>query len=184
MPPDIFRRIVTAHDDQGRSCVAYDGPAPVVAPIGGPSGAVFHEVWNTPQSPFPVRAKFEEVVGTDIALEPEVGGTRFRVIDFQPGDRELSADEAKRMFAQFGGEHSLSKSSGEQHPLMHRTETIDYGIVLSGEIVMLLDVGETTAKAGDIVVQRGTNHAWVNRSDEVCRIAFILIDGRFADGLE
>ena len=66
---------------------------------------------------------------------------------------------------------------------MHRTQSIDYGIVLEGEITLILDEGETTVKAGDIVIQRGTNHGWANRSGRNCRIAFILIDAEFADGL-
>ena len=66
---------------------------------------------------------------------------------------------------------------------MHKTETIDYGIVLEGELVLIMDVGETTVRAGDIVIQRGTNHGWANRSDKPCRIAFILIDGKFSDEL-
>jgi quercetin dioxygenase-like cupin family protein len=66
---------------------------------------------------------------------------------------------------------------------MHRTESVDYGIVLEGEITLIVDEGETTVHAGDIVVQRGTNHGWANRSGRNCRIAFILIDGKFGDGL-
>jgi len=66
---------------------------------------------------------------------------------------------------------------------MHRTETVDYGIVLEGEITLVMDVGETVVRAGDIVVQRGTNHGWANRSDRNCRIAFVLIDGTYEDGL-
>jgi len=66
---------------------------------------------------------------------------------------------------------------------MHRTETVDYGIVLEGELVLIMDEGETTVKAGDVVVQRGTNHGWSNRSNQNCRIAFILIDGSFSSEL-
>ena len=66
---------------------------------------------------------------------------------------------------------------------MHRTETVDYGIVLQGEITLIMDEGEALCRAGDIIIQRGTNHGWANRSNENCRIAFILIDGRFEDGL-
>ena len=66
---------------------------------------------------------------------------------------------------------------------MHRTETIDYGIVLEGEIVLIMDEGETVVRAGDVVIQRGTNHGWANRSDQICRIAFILIDGAFEPDL-
>ena len=77
-----------------------------------------------------------------------------------------------------------AKVDSDRHRSFHRTETIDFGIVLSGEIVLLLDEGETTVRQGDIVVQRGTNHGWANRTDQPCRIAFILIDGRCTDGLE
>ncbi len=66
---------------------------------------------------------------------------------------------------------------------MHKTETIDYGIVLDGELTLIVDEGETTAKAGDIIVQRGTNHAWSNKSGKVCRVVFILIDGEFEENL-
>src|SRR6266403_1709347 len=71
----------------------------------------------------------------------------------------------------------------DRHALMHRTSTIDYGIVLEGEITLILDEDETVVKAGDIVIQRGTNHAWANRGTTNCRIAFILVDGQFEDGL-
>jgi uncharacterized cupin superfamily protein len=67
---------------------------------------------------------------------------------------------------------------------MHRTETIDYGIVLDGEIVLIMDEGETTVRAGDIVIQRGTNHGWANRSNRPCRVCFVLIDGKFHPALE
>jgi uncharacterized cupin superfamily protein len=66
---------------------------------------------------------------------------------------------------------------------MHRTQTVDYGIVLQGELTLVVDRGETTVRAGDIIIQQGTNHAWANRSGQTCRVAFVLIDGRFADGL-
>lgn len=62
---------------------------------------------------------------------------------------------------------------------MHRTETVDYAVVLQGELTMLLDDSEVTLRAGDVAIQRGTNHAWVNRSDTKCRVLFVLIDGRF-----
>jgi quercetin dioxygenase-like cupin family protein len=72
----------------------------------------------------------------------------------------------------------MHEDENPPHPLMHRTDTVDYGIVLSGEIYLVLDKQETLLKAGDVVVQRGTNHAWSNRSDKPCRMAFILVDGK------
>jgi uncharacterized cupin superfamily protein len=110
------------------------------------------------------------------------------VLDILPETADLQhMDEAsaRAHFAEVGLEtaSTFKSGGGASHPFMHRTETIDYGIVLEGEIVLVLDRGETTVRAGDIVVQRGTNHAWSNRSGKVCRIAFILVDGRFVDGL-
>jgi uncharacterized cupin superfamily protein len=67
--------------------------------------------------------------------------------------------------------------------MMHRTQTVDYGIVLMGEIFLVLDESETLLRAGDIVIQVGTNHAWSNRSNKVCRVAFVLVDGKFDAGL-
>ena len=65
------------------------------------------------------------------------------------------------------------------HPGMHRTETVDYAIVLEGEIWAVMDKGESLMKAGDVLVQRGTNHAWANRSGKTARICFVLMDGKF-----
>ena len=70
-----------------------------------------------------------------------------------------------------------------RHPFMHRTESADYGIVLAGEVTLVLDEEEVQLRAGDIVVQRGTIHAWANRSGKPCRMAFVLVDGRYAEDL-
>ena len=74
--------------------------------------------------------------------------------------------------------------SDNRHPLMHRSETIDYGVVLSGEIVLVLDKEEVELKAGDVFVQRATNHAWSNRSNLPCRIAFVLVKAKFEEELK
>jgi uncharacterized cupin superfamily protein len=73
--------------------------------------------------------------------------------------------------------------SSAPHKLMHRTETIDYGILISGELWLIVDEGETKLNVGDVVIQRGTNHAWANRSNEIARMAFILLDGKFDEGM-
>jgi quercetin dioxygenase-like cupin family protein len=121
-----------------------------------------------------------------LVLAPPKSGTRIRVIDFPPeGDviRKLTATEAAEKFAEMGDTEASQSGTGAPHPLMHRTQTLDYGIVLEGELTLVLDRGETTVRAGDIIIQRGTNHAWANRSDKNCRVAFVLIDGQFVDGL-
>ena len=97
-----------------------------------------------------------------------------------PPAPKLTPEQARAHFAEVGAAGAASHSgSGSKHAFMHRTETIDYGIVLEGEITLIMDEGETVVRAGDIVIQRGTNHGWANRGNVPCRIAFILIDGRF-----
>ena len=82
-----------------------------------------------------------------------------------------------------GGTDAARSAAGGPHPLMHRTQTLDYAIVIDGELTLVLDDSETVLRAGDIVIQRGTSHAWANRSAAPCRVAFVLIDGQYTDGL-
>lgn len=179
-----FRRIVTGHNRAGKAIIQQDAPPPRVQQIGSRFGPTFYEVWQTTETPAPIDRDSAEPEESGIVLAPPANGTRIRVLDIPPdGDsiKNMSAEDAKKHFAEIGASDASSHSdSGEsKHAFMHRTETIDYGIVLQGEIVLIMDEGETTVRAGDIVIQRGTNHGWANRSDKNCRIAFILIDGRF-----
>ncbi|TIX50917.1 cupin domain-containing protein [Alteraurantiacibacter aquimixticola] len=182
------RRIVTGHDDQGKAIFQEDGPVPRVQRIGGDYGPLFYEVWNTRESPARIDRAGGEPPEEGIQLAPPRNGTRIRVLDIPPdGDRldNVTAEEARAHFAEVGaGDASSHSTEGSRHAHMHRTETVDYGIVLEGELTLILDEGETLCRAGDIIVQRGTNHGWANRSDRNCRIAFILIDGAYVDGLE
>lgn len=182
------RRVVTGHDAQGRAIIQEDGPVPRVRRIGGEAGPVFHEVWNTRATPAPIDAASGEPAEEGIVLAPPRNGTRIRVLDIPPDDpslAETTPEQARAHFAEVGAADAASHSgAGSRHAHMHRTETIDYGIVLEGELVLIMDEGETVVRAGDIVVQRGTNHGWANRSDRNCRIAFILIDGEFDPALK
>lgn len=181
------RRVVTGHDPQGRAIIQEDGPVPRVQRIGGPHGPLFYEVWNTRETPAAIDHTAGEPHETGIQLGPPKRGTRIRVLDIPPEDKSLSAitpDQAKAHFAEVGAAAASSHSgSDSRHAFMHRTETIDYGLVLEGELTLIMDEGETIVRAGDIVIQRGTNHGWANRSGRHCRIAFILIDGLFSDAL-
>jgi hypothetical protein len=156
-----MKRVVTGHDAQGRSIVAIeDEPQPVVLEKAG--GLRLTELWATPNE---VRAR---------RIEPDPGGTVFRIIDYPPDSERLKRIDPEAHFASMGAQAAPVEE--RRHPGMHRTRTLDYATVLSGEIYAVLDEGEVLLKTGDVLVQRGTNHAWSNRSDQPCRIAFVLVD--------
>lgn len=179
-PGTPVRRIVTGHDDDNRAVIATDGPPGRIFDELGEEGLVFYEIWNTRETPALVDRNDEEPAEERLVLAPPPGGTRIRILDIPPDKPEADFDA---VFENIGGKDAHVGEASQRHASFHRTRSIDYGIVLSGEITLLLDIGETTVRAGDIVVQRGTNHGWVNRSDQPCRIAFILVDGEFTDGL-
>ena len=181
-----FRRIVTGHDSYGRAVVMSDSPPARVRQVGGPGGPTFFEVWNTRETPVAIDRQSGEPEESGLVLAPPKGCTRIRVIDFPPESdavRRLTAAEAAEKFSEMGGPGAAQSRADAPHPLMHRTQTLDHGIVLDGELTLVVDGGEATVRAGDIIIQRGTNHAWANRTDRNCRVAFVLIDGRFVDGL-
>ena len=178
------RRIVTGHASKGRSIVQEDGPPKRVVTLGGESGTTFHEVWNTRSTPAPIDRASGEPAEAGISLLPPARGTRIRILDIPPDDGTAAAlprEAVRALFEAIGAGHALAENP--PHPLMHRTETVDYGIVLEGELILILDESETIVRAGDVIVQRGTSHAWANRSAGNARIAFVLIDGKFADEL-
>jgi mannose-6-phosphate isomerase-like protein (cupin superfamily) len=181
-----IRRVVTGHDAAGRAIIQSDAP-PTRVQVVGKGGPTFHEIWNTRETPAAIDRNGAEPAEVQLTLAPPKGGTRIRVLDFPaetPETANVDAATARAHFAEIGAaEASTHGRGGSRHPFMHRTQSIDYGIVLEGEITLIVDDGETTVHAGDIVIQRGTNHGWANRSGRNCRIAFILIDGQFTDGL-
>jgi quercetin dioxygenase-like cupin family protein len=144
---------VTGHDERGVSVFASDGPVPVVR--AAPDGALFYEIWGTVAMPAPIGPDEPDPTAGALSVPPTPNGTKIRINEFPPG--------------------VVSP--------MHRTQSVDYGIVLSGEVVLVLDDSETVLWAGDVVVQRGTDHRWENRSDQTARMAFILVDGSFTTEL-
>jgi naringenin degradation protein FdeH len=156
------RRVVTGHDKSGKSIILSDGHPPNGAKF-PERGVAFFEIWSTDTSPAPLPAAEAEPTDRLLELAPKAQGTLIRILDFLPG---------------------FSKENSGTRPFIHRTETVDYGIVLEGEIFLLLDDSEVSLKAGDLVVQRGTDHAWENRSDRLARMAFVLVDGAFSKGLK
>jgi hypothetical protein len=168
-----IRRIVTGHNAQGLAVVEMDSPAPN-SKVRNATGLVSTLVWVTDETPAKMDLKIDRADRT-IGVPPPANGSVLRVVDFPP----ITAEQAAVSQADVLKEMGVSESSDQpaRHAFMHRTASVDYAIVMSGEIDMLLDVGEVHLQTGDIVVQQGTNHAWVNNSQAVCRIAFVLIDG-------
>ena len=151
------RRVVTGHVD-GRSVVLSDETIAAKRTVAARRGC-WYDIWNTSATPAPISASEPDPATGPFKAPPEPNGSVIRIAEYGPG-------------------------AHERESVMHRTQTIDYAIVLEGELVMRLDDGvEVHLAAGDVVVQRGTNHTWVNRSQSLVRIAYILLDGRFSDDL-
>lgn len=182
LPP--FRRIVTGHDGAGRALVAMAGATPNTFPLKAVPGTVFYEVWNSATSPAPLD-NGADPTDKPLQLSPGVLGSVIRVVDIPPDSiqNQVSAEDATAVFSEIGESHAGTGKADSKHKLMHRTETLDYGIVTEGEVWLVLDEEEVHLKRGDIVVQRGTNHAWSNRTDAMARMVFILLDGRYAPEL-
>lgn len=174
-------RIVTGHDAAGKAIVAEAGPLPTVVPIEKIPGTVFHEIWSTPATPAPVGNGADPTLGA-LVLPPPRHGSRIRIVDIPPDTDEFLAQGAARMkdaFTQIGDADASTVKANSPHPLMHRTESVDYGVVLEGAMTLVLDDSEVALAQGDIVIQRGTNHAWANRSGAMCRMLFVLLDGEY-----
>jgi mannose-6-phosphate isomerase-like protein (cupin superfamily) len=154
------RRVVTGHDASGKSVILSDGAPAQHHPMRGPSiGADFFEMWNTPSAvPELTSVEGREPAEREFTIMP-VTGHLIRIIDVYP------------------------PHAGGKRTVMHRTQTLDYAVVIEGEVVLVLDDSEVTLKKSDMVVQRGTNHAWENRSDKLARLAFFHISAEFSDEL-
>jgi quercetin dioxygenase-like cupin family protein len=180
------RRVVTGHDSTGKAIVVSDGPAPFVHVNRHHPDWVSTDIWRTDRSPAAIPAQPGETTDGPRRQLPQKRGTVLRINHFPPEPASvaaMTAEDAKRAFAALGNESASTYAETGRHPMMHRTETIDYAIVLFGEMTMLLDEGEVVLKAGDVLIQCGTNHAWSNRSNEPAAIAFVLIDGEYEEEL-
>jgi len=155
------RRVVTGHDANGKSVVIADGLPPQDHPMQGPAvGADFFEIWNSPEA-IPTLASLPEGEPTarPFTIMPSTGHL-IRIIDIYP------------------------PHMGGQRTVMHRTRTLDYAIVIEGEIVLVLSDSEVTLGPGEVVVQRGTDHAWENRTEKPAQMVFVLVDGAFDASLK
>jgi len=176
------RRVVTGHDAAGKAIVVSDGLAPAVHTNPLRPGHWSVDIWRTATTPARIERKPVDPTPGPRKQLPQKYGTVVRIADFAPESealRNLDPESAKKVFAAMGNESASTFKSTGRHPMMHRTETIDYAIMLSGELTLVLDDTDVVLREGDVVVQCGTNHAWSNRSGKPARIAFVLVDGKF-----
>ena len=173
-----IRRVVTGHDEDGKSVFIMDGPAPNVVSR-GTTAVTVTELWETGCTPAD-NSGAEETTNRPFRIPPPPNGSIFRIVEYPPDSRRLAALQGPEAAAHANRDGVFARPA--RHPGFHKTDTIDYAIVLSGEIYALMDEGEVQLKAGDTLIQRGTHHAWSNRSDQPARVAFVLIDARPAGG--
>jgi quercetin dioxygenase-like cupin family protein len=177
-----IRRVVTGHDSKGRAIVISDGLAPAVRTNPLRPGHVSVDLWKTSASPVILAADEPDPTLGPKQIHPPSHGTIVRISEIAPETeaiRNLPPDQARQVFKSMGNEEASTFGRGGRHPFMHRTESIDYAVVLAGEIVLLLDDEDVHLKAGDVVIQRGTNHAWSNRSASPAVVAIASHDGKW-----
>jgi len=167
------RRVVTEVNEAGKAVVLFDDKIDL-STLRSPNPA--GDVWITQQ--FPLNFSQGPDWGkTHVGVSPGKNGTLFRIVDFVPTTEKiekLPVDTMMKVVA----DNAPKRGMPPRHSMMHRTRTVDYALVLSGEIDMLLDDTEVHLKEGDVVVQQASNHAWVNRGTKNCRVAFILMDSQ------
>jgi len=169
-----IRRVVTGHDENGVATVLSDTEASCILQRRNRPGVTLTNLWMNDKTPAAMERHDDPVKGP-LVLQPPGNGSVFRVVQFDPENpEELAKLDGKAAFAEMGAAANIVENA--RHPFMHRTDSLDYSVILSGEIYMMMDDEEYLLKAGDTVVQQGTNHAWSNRGTEPCLIAFILID--------
>jgi mannose-6-phosphate isomerase-like protein (cupin superfamily) len=169
-----IRRVVTGLDADNKAVVMFDSRLPLQA---GPLGLHATNLWVTNSYPLGFSFK-DDTSAIPVGISPLDNGTKFRVVEFPPLDRATEAKMAPGALMKAVGPVAPARGRPVTHPLMHRTRSVDYAVVLSGEIDMMLDDSVVHLKPGDTVVQQATNHAWVNHGTETCRILFVLMDSK------
>ena len=176
---ESMRRIITGHNKDGKSIITIDGPP--ARSIGEDVGGLF-EIWNTDNMPIDTTDNVDRA-DSEIILSPPANGTKFRYFQINPTPEgvpwDVLQDLAAEALDRIGAAHHRIDTS--KHPAMHKTETIDYIILLKGDVSLLLDEEEGRLNPFDTVVQRGTNHAWVNHGEEPALLIAVLIDSELKD---
>ncbi len=167
-----IRRVVTGHDRNGKSAFISDGKAPNVLEMKSMPGVALTDLWRTTTSPASNHGTRDAATGK-IRLEPPANGTILRIVEIPPDAAWRKTANARAAFASIGAGAAPDRASSD--PMMHATATVDYIIVLKGEIYAILDKGEKRLKQGDVLIQRGTNHSWSVRTKAPCVIAAVLV---------
>jgi hypothetical protein len=166
------RRVVTGHDSNGKSKLLIDGQATNIKEMSSMTGLALTDLWETTTAPAS-NAGEADAGARPVRLEPPKGGTILRIVEFPPDTAWRKSADARAAFDSIGAGHAKDQHSSD--PMMHKTATVDYIIVLKGEIWAIMETGETLLKAGDILVQRGTNHSWSVRGSKPCIVAAVLV---------
>ena len=169
------RRVLTGHDAQGRSTFIADGPAPNVKEMSAMPGLALTDLWETNGAPASNTGD-RDAASRPVHLEPPKNGTILRIVEFPPDSAWRNRTDGKDGFKSIGAGHAQDRHSAD--PMMHTTSTVDYIIVLKGEIYAILETGEKLLRAGDVLVQRGTNHSWSVRTSEPCIVAAVLVSAK------
>jgi len=169
-----IRRVVTGLDANNKAVVMFDSRMPLRP---GPAGLSATNLWVTNTYPLGFSFK-DDTSAIPVGISPLDNGTKFRVVEFPPLDAATEAKMEPDLLMKAVGPVAPARGLPVTHPLMHRTRSVDYAVVLSGEIDMMLDDSVVHLKPGDAIVQQATNHAWVNHGREPCRILFVLMDSR------
>jgi mannose-6-phosphate isomerase-like protein (cupin superfamily) len=167
-----IRRVVTGLDANNKAVVMFDSRMPLQT---GPYGLNSTNLWVTNSYPLGFSFK-DDTSAIPVGVSPLDHGTKFRVVEFPPLDAATEAKMEPGFLMKAVGPVAPARGLPVTHPLMHRTRSVDYAVVLSGEIDMMLDDTVVHLKPGDTVVQQATNHAWVNHGTGTCRILFVLMD--------
>ena len=170
-----IRRVVTGHDANGKSMFLMDGAAPNIKEMASMPGLALTDLWVTDGSPAN-NAGNADAADRPIVLEPPKNGSILRIVEFPPDSAWRNQADSKAAFDSIGAGHAKDGSTAD--PMMHTTATVDYLIVLKGEIYAIMEHGETLLRPGDIMIQRGTNHSWSVRGNEPCVLAAILINAK------
>ena len=169
--PTPVRRIVTIDGDDGKSVAISDGPVPDVRTDPARPGFSSTRIWITDATPVEI-ARVRDALEPPHTIEPPPRGSVCRIVTLPPDDAfKVGAEDGAAFFRAMGSPGASTYAAGAPNPYMQRTRTLDFCLVLDGEITLVLDTAEVHLAAGDTVVQRGTNHAWSNRSNRPCTIA-------------